>query len=67
MNVDPSRRLLQAAALVVLFGVALRCAWLGDDAYITLRTVENAVAGDGLRWNPAIACRRTRIRCGCCC
>lgn len=52
MTVDPSRRLLQAAVLVVLFGVALRCAWIGDDAYITLRTVENAVAGDGLRWNP---------------
>ena len=52
MTLDPSRRLLQAAALVVLFGVALRCAWIGDDAYITLRTVENAVAGDGLRWNP---------------
>lgn len=52
MNVDPSRRLLQAAALVVLFAVALRCAWLGDDAYITLRTVENAATGGGLRWNP---------------
>ncbi|MFN6195794.1 MAG: hypothetical protein ACK5BN_18440 [Planctomycetota bacterium] len=52
MTVDPSRRLLQAAALVVLFGVALRCAWLGDDAFITLRTVENAGAGAGLRWNP---------------
>jgi arabinofuranosyltransferase len=52
MTVDPSRRLLQAAALVVLFGVALRCAWIGDDAYITLRTVENAATGAGLRWNP---------------
>jgi hypothetical protein len=49
MTVDPSRRLLQAAALVVLFGVALRCAWIGDDAYITLRTVENAATGAGLR------------------
>jgi arabinofuranosyltransferase len=32
---------------VVLF----RTAWVGDDAYITFRTVSNFLAGYGLRWN----------------
>ena len=38
--------------ILILFGWALvRTAWVGDDAYITLRTVENFVQGHGLRWN----------------
>ena len=28
-------------------------AWIQDDAFITLRTVDNFVEGYGLRWNPA--------------
>jgi arabinofuranosyltransferase len=40
------------AASVVLLAIAVRLAWLGDDAYITLRSVENWVSGNGLRWNP---------------
>ena len=44
-------------ALVVLLGlfvvVLLRTAWICDDAYITLRVVDNAVHGFGLRWNVA--------------
>src|SRR5262245_21061828 len=43
--------------LVALFGglllVIVRLAWVSDDAYITLRTVENMVSGLGLRWNSA--------------
>lgn len=39
-------------AFVVIAVVAVRLAWLGDDAYITLRTVENWATGAGLRWNP---------------
>jgi arabinofuranosyltransferase len=39
---------------VVVFAVILfRGAWISDDAYITLRTVDNFVHGLGLRWNPA--------------
>jgi len=38
--------LISAFALVVI-----RNAWIGDDAYITLRTVDNFVHGYGLRWN----------------
>jgi hypothetical protein len=37
-----------AAALVA---VMVRLAWLSDDAYITLRTVENVLAGHGPVWN----------------
>ncbi|MEM8863648.1 MAG: hypothetical protein AAGD96_35515, partial [Chloroflexota bacterium] len=38
--------LIAMLALQILFA-----AWLSDDAYITLRTVENAATGYGLRWN----------------
>jgi arabinofuranosyltransferase len=49
---------LPLKALVVLFFlfyamVTLRAAWLSDDAYITLRTVDNFVHGYGLTWNIA--------------
>jgi arabinofuranosyltransferase len=46
------RTLVAAAALAV--GLAtLAAAWTGDDAMVTFRTVENLVAGDGMRWNIA--------------
>ena len=31
--------------------VLVRTAWVSDDAYITFRTVDNFLAGYGLRWN----------------
>ena len=31
--------------------VLVRSAWVSEDAYITLRTVDNFVNGYGLRWN----------------
>jgi arabinofuranosyltransferase len=34
-----------------LAAAVVRLAWLCDDAYITLRTVENLLAGHGLVWN----------------
>lgn len=43
--------LLKAAALVVCVAVLVRHAWTCDDAFITLRTVRNFLAGEGLRWN----------------
>lgn len=49
----PSRAFWLLAALAVLLAAAVRMAWLGDDAYITLRSVENWVSGNGLRWNAA--------------
>ncbi|MEZ6036104.1 MAG: hypothetical protein R3F29_01400 [Planctomycetota bacterium] len=42
---------LALGGTLLLLAVALRLAWLGDDCYITLRTVENAAQGHGLRWN----------------
>ncbi len=37
---------------LVLFTIVLvRNAWIGDDAYITFRTVDNFVNGYGLTWN----------------
>ena len=42
------------AALLLGFAVVLwRTAWIGDDAFITFRTVENVAQGYGLRWNTA--------------
>src|SRR5437868_3417959 len=46
------RRLGTAGALLILVGFfVVRTAWLSDDAYITLRTVDNFLHGYGLRWN----------------
>lgn len=43
-----------AVALVAAFAIVLvRTAWVSDDAFITLRVVDNAVHGFGLRWNVA--------------
>jgi arabinofuranosyltransferase len=49
-----SRERLVVTALVLLVAaVVIASAWLGDDAYILLRTVDNALNGHGLRWNIA--------------
>ena len=42
--------LLHVGIVLLFFGVA-RTAWLCDDAYITFRTVENALGGHGPVWN----------------
>ncbi len=47
------RVLTVVAVAAVLVAVAVRVAWIGDDAYITLRSVENLCRGDGARWNLA--------------
>lgn len=46
-------RLVLAALVLLVAAVAIASAWLGDDAYILLRTVDNALNGHGLRWNIA--------------
>lgn len=43
--------LMRAGLLILLAGVIFKCAWVGDDAYISLRTVDNLVEGRGLTWN----------------
>lgn len=46
------RRCLIFALTCVFFLVALRDAWVGDDIYITLRTVKQWVMRGELGWNP---------------
>jgi arabinofuranosyltransferase len=45
---------IAAATLLGLLLLAqmVRLAWISDDAYITLRTIENWLAGHGPVWNP---------------
>lgn len=38
--------------LVLLVVVLYRNAWLGDDAFITFRVIDNFINGYGLNWNP---------------
>jgi arabinofuranosyltransferase len=45
-----SRALLVPLA-AVLFLLILRSGWVTDDAYLTLRTADNFIHGDGLGWN----------------
>jgi arabinofuranosyltransferase len=40
-----------AGGLAAMLVVLIRTAWMSDDAYITMRTVDNFVNGFGLRWN----------------
>jgi arabinofuranosyltransferase len=44
-------RLIRLALFVLFLVVVLRHAWVTDDAYITFRTIDNFVHGDGLGWN----------------
>lgn len=54
MSAGPRRALTVALVAVALAGVAAavwRTAWLSDDAFITFRSVENLVRGNGPVWN----------------
>lgn len=57
-RVAPAPRQSVAERLPVIFLIALytvvvlQTAWLSDDGYITMRTVDNFTAGRGLTWNP---------------
>lgn len=49
-----ARHLTAVAIVCALFAWVLwRTAWICDDAFITLRTIDNFVNGYGLRWNIA--------------
>lgn len=47
------RWLIVAALLVVFALILVRTAWMSDDAYITLRSVDNLIHGYGPTWNVA--------------
>ena len=46
-----ARQLLTIFLLFIFGFVLLRTAWVGDDAYITMRTVDNFLHGYGPTWN----------------
>jgi len=46
-------RFVIVGGLTAMLVVLIRTAWMSDDAYITMRTVDNFVNGFGLRWNVA--------------
>lgn len=48
-----SDRAVLGGLIAALLLLALKCAWVCDDAYITFRVVENLWLGHGLRWNVA--------------
>ena len=47
----PGRRFLIALCGVFFLVVLIRTAWLSELSYLTLRTIEHAATGHGLRWN----------------
>ncbi|MEZ4449745.1 MAG: hypothetical protein R3B09_09705 [Nannocystaceae bacterium] len=51
LDADATDRLLRGLLLGLFAGVLVRTAWACDDAFITLRTVDNFVHGYGLVWN----------------
>jgi len=53
MRAQGTHRLLGAVAIALLAILLVRNAWVSDDAFITLRTVDNFLHGYGLRWNVA--------------
>ncbi len=51
-SVRTSRNAIFATVVIGALLVITRNAWMSDDAYITLRTVDHFVEGRGLTWNP---------------
>ena len=49
----PDSRWVTVAGIALVLLVCIRTAWMSDDAYITLRSVDNIVNGFGPRWNVA--------------
>ncbi|MEP6955348.1 MAG: hypothetical protein ABI883_00870, partial [Chthoniobacterales bacterium] len=39
------------ALFLLLLAIIIKLAWLGDDAYIAFRPLDNLLHGYGLRWN----------------
>jgi hypothetical protein len=51
--VPRTRALTIGAGLLLLALLIVRTAWMCDDAYITMRSIDNVVHGYGPRWNVA--------------
>lgn len=50
LNTLHTRKLIIPFVLIFIF-ILFQMSWTGDDAFITMRTVDNFVHGYGLRWN----------------
>jgi arabinofuranosyltransferase len=50
-SISNTRVFLIALLFLVFFTILLRTAWVGDDSFITLRTIDNFLHGYGLTWN----------------
>ena len=48
---NKQNRILNYIAAFFIIFIIFRRAWMCDDAFITLRTVDNFVNGYGLTWN----------------
>ncbi|MFT4621634.1 MAG: arabinofuranosyltransferase [Myxococcota bacterium] len=46
-----TRLAITLCSLFIVLVVVVQCAWVSDDAYITLRVADNLLGGHGLRWN----------------
>ena len=65
LEATPRWRLLGGLGVMVLVGaLVIKTAWLSDDAYITLRTVDNVSRGTGCAGTSTSASRPTPTRCG---
>ena len=45
---------VRLSLVVLLAMICLRNAWMCDDAFLSLRTLENWMSGVGLSWNPGV-------------
>jgi arabinofuranosyltransferase len=45
-------RAMRVLVLLLLLAALIKAAWVCDDAFITMRTVDNLLHGRGLTWNP---------------
>lgn len=43
---------LRIGVFLALMAVVVKCAWVSDDSFITMRSVDNFLHGRGLTWNP---------------
>lgn len=50
-RIDNPDRVLYYSSLILLVFILIRNLWVSDDAFITLRTVDNFLHGYGLVWN----------------
>lgn len=51
MGLSNERKIFIIFLTLIYFFILIRTAWVGDDSYITMRTIDNFINGYGLTWN----------------